>query len=226
MSNWWSDRASWPVWNTNSPSSDPEKVDKIVSEFMTKTDSMTLDVGGTMLGFIRYLPATAPHDLEQRIRLVNKKGKKRIYRRNMGAVPESDRYNLIMSFGTLMYMGKKEIRFTFEKAHRLLAPGGTILISDMDGGNFWVWVELAMKWVAKLIFWGLPWRAHSKKAIVAMMRQAGFEITDRPDLQPSRGGLLAAISSMRYYVVAGVKPATLSPHHRLPMDPSVAGSSA
>ncbi|MGO7445134.1 hypothetical protein [Rhizobium leguminosarum] len=202
-----SDMGSWRLWNANSPSSDPNLVAKIVREFMSTKDATALDIGGTKLGFVRELPAGSS-DLEQRIKLVNVSGKEGIYRRRMKCVPETDRYDLVMSFGTLMYMGKKEIRYTFEKAHRLIKPGGAILISDPDGAKPVVWLETAMKWVVKPIWWTLPWRAHSKRKVAAMLTEAGFMVDERQDYEVERKGLLLNVSPMRYYVLCGTKPAS------------------
>ncbi|MGN8152525.1 SAM-dependent methyltransferase [Agrobacterium sp. 22094] len=204
MKNKLSDWASWQIWNANSPSSDPETVKRIVREFLKNKDATALDIGGTKLGFVRELPGEFG-DLEQRIKLVNVSGKKGIYRRRVRDVPEDDRYDLVMCFGTLMYMSKKEIRYTFEKARRLTKPGGSILVADPDGAQPVVWLETAMKWVAKLFWWTLPWRAHSKQKIAAILEDAGYTVKERPDYEVERKGLLLSVSPMRYYVLCGVK---------------------
>ncbi|NKL63304.1 class I SAM-dependent methyltransferase [Rhizobium leguminosarum] len=195
--------------NSGSPSSDKKVVAKIVKQFMKSSDSVALDIGGTKLGFIAHLPSSG---IRQRVVLVNKEGGDEITWRSVGLVPEGEKYDLVMMFGTAMYMGHVELRETFEKARRVLKPGGSFLLADIDGAHPASWIDLAIKIVVRIGWRSLPYRVYPKFYAVRALKSAGFlTVRNRSDLRARSGWpslfrwVLHIIQPTRYYVVEAVK---------------------
>jgi SAM-dependent methyltransferase len=188
---WTNIKTRWTGWdwhgasffNHRSPSSHPEIVRQIVAEFVLPRgeSARILDVGGTKQGFVAHLGDDHRH-LRSRMCLVNPRGGDEIAYRNLSSIPKCiEPFDLAMMFGVMVYLDEPRLTDMLRGIHRLLRPGGALIISDPNGAKCVNHLERPIK-----PLFGLPSDMYTEAEIIRLLRSLGFvRCRRRPDLSGS-----------------------------------------
>lgn len=178
------------LFNLRSPSSRPELVRRIVEEFVLPAGpaARILDVGGTRQGFVAHLGADH-RDLRARTVLVNPRGGAEIAFRDISEIPgDAEPFDLAMMFGVMVYLDQRRLTAMLGGIHRLLRPGGALIVADPNGGMCVNHLERPIK-----PFFGLPSAMYTEADTFRHLRAAGFvRCRRRPDLAGSSRYLTVA----------------------------------
>lgn len=199
---WTEIKTRWTQWdwhgarlfNLRSPSFRPGTVRRIVEEFVLPWGraARILDVGGSRQGFVAHLDDEHLHLRTQTV-LVDPAGGEGVAFRSVSEIPDgTEPFELAMILGALGYPDEPTPMETFRTIHRLLRPGGALIVTDPDSGPPPSHPERPIRPMFRP-----PSDLYTEVDAIRHLRATGFvNCTRRPDL----GG-----GSSRYLTVAAYR---------------------